>query len=56
MSHLTFTVLFAALVAGAEALLGKRTARERFSRAGYLFASCMVAVVVGGWFMFLIHR
>lgn len=56
MSHLSFTMLFAALVAGAEALLGSRTLRERFNRAGYLFACAMVTVVVGGWVMFLIHR
>lgn len=55
MPHLIYTLLFAILFAGVEALLGKRTSRERLYRAAYMFASCMVAVVAGGWIMFLIH-
>lgn len=56
MSHLTYTLLLAALVSGAEALLGKRTIHERANRAAWVFASCAVAVIFGGWAMFLIHR
>jgi hypothetical protein len=56
MSHLTYAVLFAGLISGVEAMLGKRTGRDRVDRAGYMFASSMAAVVVGGWLMFLIHR
>ncbi len=48
-------MLYAILLSAVDALLGKRTARERLYRAAYLFASCMVAVVAGGWIMFLIH-
>jgi hypothetical protein len=48
-------LLFAILIAAVEALLGKRTPRERLYRAAYMFASCMVAVVASGWVMFLIH-
>lgn len=48
-------MLFAILIAAVEALLGKRTPRERLYRAAYVFASCMVAIVAGGWVMFLIH-
>jgi hypothetical protein len=48
-------MLFAILLAVVDALLGKRTSRERLYRAAYVFASCMVAVVAGGWIMFLIH-
>jgi hypothetical protein len=55
MPHLIYTLLFAILLAAVEALLGKRTARERLYRAAYMFTSCMVAVVAGGWIMFLIH-
>jgi hypothetical protein len=46
---------FAILLAAVEALLGKRTSRERIYRAVYIFASCMFAVAAGGWIMFLIH-
>lgn len=48
-------MLFAILLAAVDALLGKRTSRERLYRAAYVFASCIVAVVAGGWIMFLIH-
>jgi hypothetical protein len=48
-------LLFAILIAAVDALLGKRTSRERIYRGAYMFASCMVAVVAGGWIMFLIH-
>ena len=48
-------LLFAVFIAAIEALLGKRTPRERLYRAAYMFASCMVAVAAGGWTMFLIH-
>jgi hypothetical protein len=48
-------MLYAILIAAVEALLGKRTLRERLYRAAYMFASCIVAVVAGGWIMFLIH-
>jgi hypothetical protein len=55
MPHLAYTLLFAILIACAEAVIGKRTSRERLFRAVYMFASCMVAVVAGGWIMFMIH-
>jgi hypothetical protein len=55
MPHLIYTLLFAILVAAIEALLGERTSRERIYRAVYMLASCMVAVVAGGWVMFLIN-
>lgn len=48
-------LLFAIFIAAVEAMLGKRTSRERLYRAAYIFASGMVAVVAVGWMMFLIH-
>lgn len=56
MSHFTFTLLFAALLAGAEALPREGNARERLHRAGYIFACCVATVFAAGWIMFLIHR
>lgn len=55
MPHLIYTLLFAILIAAVEAFLGKRTSRERLYRAAYMFVSCMVAIVAGGWIMFLTH-
>lgn len=56
MSHFTFTLLFAALVSGAEALPRPGTARDRLHRAGYIFACSVATVLAAGWIMFLIHR
>ncbi len=46
---------YAILLSAVDAMLGKRKSRERLYRAAYMFASCMVAVLAGGWIMFLIH-
>jgi hypothetical protein len=46
---------YAILLSAVDAMLGERKSRERLYRAAYMFASCMVAVVAGGWIMFLIH-
>ena len=55
MSHLTSTLLLASLVSASVAFLGHRTARERVYLAAYMFLSCVVATVAGGWVMYLIH-
>ncbi|MBZ5623071.1 MAG: hypothetical protein LAQ69_30765 [Acidobacteriia bacterium] len=55
MSHLTFTLLMAILISGAEALLGNRSARERIYLAAYVFLACMMSTLAGGWFMRLVH-
>ncbi len=55
MSHLTYTVLFGALISGAIGLTGNRTAAEYLHRTTYVFLSCMLTVVAGGWIMFWIH-
>ncbi len=56
MTHPLYTLLMASLVSGATALLGQRTARERVYYGVYTFLSCTVAVVAGGWLMYLVHR
>jgi hypothetical protein len=55
MSHLSYTILFAALVSGTIGLTGNRTAAEHLHRTIYVFLSCMLAVTAGGWVMFWIH-
>lgn len=55
MSHFTYTVLLAALLAAATALPGRRMAQERACSAVYTFAVCLAAVIGGGWLMYLIH-
>jgi hypothetical protein len=54
--HLPFTLLLAALTAGASALPGARAARERACRALYLFFASLAAIAAGSWIMYLIHR
>ena len=39
MSHLTFTLLMAALVSGAASLPGDRSPRDRFYVAAYVFVA-----------------
>jgi hypothetical protein len=55
MPHLTWTLLLAILISFATALPGDRSARERVYRAAYTFFSCTLAVIAGGWLMYLIH-
>jgi hypothetical protein len=55
MSHLTYTILFGALVSGAIGLTSNGAGAARFYRTAYVFLSCMVTVVAGGWIMFWIH-
>ena len=55
MPHLTWTLLLAILISFATALPGNGGARERVYRAAYTFFSCMIAVIAGGWLMYLIH-
>jgi|HubBroStandDraft_2_1064218.scaffolds.fasta_scaffold1153046_2 hypothetical protein len=53
--HLVLTALLAMVISGVVALLGRRSARERVYHAGYLFLCCVVSVVAGSWFMYLVH-
>jgi hypothetical protein len=55
MSHLTYTLLMALLVSGAAAAPGDRSGRERVYVATYMFLTCMVSILAGGWFMHLVH-
>jgi hypothetical protein len=55
MSHLTFTLLMALLLAGATAMTGNSSFRERCHLAAYVFLACTVSVVAGGWLMYLVH-
>jgi len=55
MPHLTFTLLVAALLSAALALLGNRTPRERVDAGIYFFLCCMTATFAGAWMMRLIH-
>jgi hypothetical protein len=56
MPHLPFTLLLAALTAGASALPGARVASGRACHALYLFSASIAAIVAGSWIMYLIHR
>ena len=55
MSHPVFTFLMAVLVAGAAAVTGRRSGRERAYVAAYIFLACVASVIAGGWFMHLVH-
>jgi hypothetical protein len=55
MSHLTFTMLTALLLAAAMAMLENRSSRQRLYVAARVFATCAVATVAGGWLMRFIH-
>jgi hypothetical protein len=55
MSHLTFTLLMAALVSGAASLPGDRSPRDRFYVAAWVFLTCVATTVGGSWFMYLVH-
>jgi hypothetical protein len=55
MSHLNYTFLFAAVLSGAIGLSGKRNATAHLYHTGYVFLSCILSVVAGGWIMFWIH-
>jgi ABC-type enterochelin transport system permease subunit len=56
MTHLTYTLLLSFLLSGAAALPGDRSGRERVYAATYVFLTCVVSIVGGGWFMYLVHR
>lgn len=55
MSHPVFTLIGATLVAVSAAAVEDRTGRERLRAGVRTFASCVAAVVGGGWAMWLIH-
>jgi len=55
MTHLTYTLWLALLVAAAMAMLGDRTHRERVYVAVYWFCSAMASVVAGAWIMHWAH-
>jgi hypothetical protein len=55
ISHPVFSLLTAALIATGIALTENRSVRERVNHAIYMFLCCTLAVVGGGWLMFLIH-
>jgi hypothetical protein len=55
MPHLMFTLLVAALLATAMALIGSRTLPERIAAALYQLLCCVVTVLAGSWIMYWIH-
>jgi hypothetical protein len=55
MSHPTFTLLSAVLLAGAMAAMENRTLRERAWVAARTFVYAVAAVVGGSWLMHAIH-
>jgi hypothetical protein len=55
MAHFEYSLMLAALLSGALALLGRRSLLERLCVAGYTFLCCAFATVAGSWGMFLIH-
>ena len=55
MSHFTYTLLLSLMLSGAVGLTGNRSTRERAYRATYMYLACVVSVVAGGWFMYLVH-
>ena len=55
MPHLLWTLLLAVLVAGAAAMAGDRSGRERLCAGAYTFLSCTLAVFAGSWLMYFIH-
>jgi hypothetical protein len=56
MPHLPYSLLLALLTAAAVAMAGSAPARERIHRGAYVFLCCVLALVVGSWTMYLIHR
>jgi hypothetical protein len=55
MTHPTFTLLAAALLAIAFAMLEDRSSGERARVAVRVFLTCMAVVAGGGWLMYLVH-
>jgi hypothetical protein len=56
MSHPAYSLLMALLVSGAVASPGNRAGRDRAYAAIYVFLTCIVSIVGGAWFMYLVHR
>jgi len=56
MSHPVFTLLSAAAISAGLAITESRSIRARINHAVYMFLSCTLAVVAGGWLMYLVHR
>ena len=54
-SHPLFTLLAAALLSMAMAMVGERSTHERLCAAARLLFNCAVAVIGGAWLMHLIH-
>lgn len=55
MSHLTWTLLLAALVSAVTALPGNRAIGDRACAAAYTLVSCTLIVFAGSWLMYWIH-
>jgi 4-hydroxybenzoate polyprenyltransferase len=55
MSHPVFTLIAAGAIAIGLALAENRSPRERINYAVYMFLSCILAVVAGGWVMHIVH-
>jgi hypothetical protein len=55
MSHPTFTLICAVLLAGAMAAMENRTPRERAWVAARTFVYAVAGVLAGSWAMYAIH-
>jgi hypothetical protein len=55
ISHLSYTLFAAVLLAGASALTGERPLRERLGAAAYTLISCVLVLFAGSWLMYWIH-
>jgi len=56
MAHLSYTFLVAALTAGASALPGQRSGRERLCSAVYVGGGSLALIFTAAWVMYFIHR
>jgi len=55
MTHLTYTILTAAILAGAQSGRGERNRRERVYAATYAWLATLGSVFTGAWLMHFIH-
>ncbi|HUI56335.1 MAG TPA: hypothetical protein VLY04_15275 [Bryobacteraceae bacterium] len=55
MPHPIFTLLAAAALSVAMAMVGDRSPRERLYAGARVFFSCMMTTLGGSWLMRLIH-
>ena len=55
MGHFTYTLLLAAALSAAVALIDRESGRERIYRGAYVFGAFLLATFGVGWSMYLIN-